>query len=141
MRLKRTIFKGCLVALLLPAGLAARQQPETRFTLNAKGARGAVRFNHTAHETAAPDPASPHRADARATCAGCHHARTDDGAPQLRKCAACHLAAGHERNPKNRALDEVDAERAFHEKCISCHRSAEKGPTACGDCHRPDGSR
>lgn len=130
--------KISLLALLLPAAMIARQKPDTQFTLNAKGRRGIVRFNHTAHETAAPDPASPHRADAKATCTGCHHTRSDVGAPQLSKCGACHFGAGDDRNPRSRAFDEVDAERAFHQKCIDCHRGAGKGPMACSDCHQVD---
>ena len=121
---------------LVPLALFAQQKPDRLLALNARGERGVVRFNHTAHEKAAPDPASPYRADPKATCAGCHHTRGETGVPQLTKCGACHFGAGHEKNPQSRAFDEVDAERAFHQTCIGCHRSANKGPTACGDCHQ-----
>jgi len=138
--LKVFAVKICLVALLFPAALLARQKPDAKFTLNAKGRRGAVLFDHAAHERAAPDPASPHPADPKATCAGCHHTRTDFGVPQLWKCGACHFGAGNDKNPQSRNFDAVDAERAFHQKCIGCHQNAGKGPTVCGDCHQAGAS-
>ena len=134
-------IKICLLALLFPAAMLARQKPDAQFKLDAKGRRGTVRFNHTAHEKAPPDPTSPHLTDPKATCAGCHHTRTEVGVPQLWKCGACHFGAGHDKNPQNRNYDEVDAERAFHQKCIGCHRSASKGPTVCNDCHQGSASQ
>jgi len=133
-----TIKLGLLL-LLFPAVIAAQQDNSDRnaeMKLNVKGKRGAVLFNHRQHEAAAPDPNSPHRADQRATCVGCHHTRSSVGAPQLWKCGSCHLDDGNEKNPRDRNFDEVYSERAFHSKCVSCHQALKKGPVACGDCHK-----
>src|ERR1051325_10766112 len=91
--------------------------------LDVKGGRGIVHFNHKAHEAVKPDPTSPHQADPKATCAGCHHTRNAVGIPQLWKCSACHRSEGRARNPQSRNYDEVYTERAFHLKCIGCHRA------------------
>lgn len=134
-----------LLLLLLPAAIAAQQgtpaQPGNSersevIRLNSQGERGAVRFNHKIHETAVPDPNSPHRAGPKATCVGCHHTRNTVGAPQLWRCGACHLNEGSAKNPRDRNFNEVYSERAFHSKCVSCHRASNKGPVTCGDCHK-----
>jgi hypothetical protein len=132
-------IKLCISLLLFPAVLAAQQDNPDKneeIRLDVKGERGAVLFNHKKHETAAPDPNSPHRADPNATCIGCHHTRSSVGAPQLWKCGSCHLGEGDTRNPRDRNFDEVYSERAFHSKCVSCHQAYNKGPVACGDCHK-----
>jgi hypothetical protein len=144
-RPKTTAVKLCLLALLLPASIAARQEPglpaglgekgEER-RLNLKGAQGVVRFNHKNHVAAAPDPTSAFRADPKATCVGCHHTRDSVGAPQLWKCSDCHLEGGQAKNPKDRDNNEVDSERAFHSNCVGCHQAANNGPVTCGDCHK-----
>lgn len=119
------------------------EQRGSTITLNSGGRRGVVAFNHKTHETMInPDAASVFPATAGAACAGCHH--TDDamGISQLVKCHACHGVEGHPKNPKNRDFDEVFAERAYHDTCISCHRSSnqkagsDKAPTSCTGCHK-----
>jgi hypothetical protein len=149
---KTSVIKLWIVLLFFPAAIAAQQgapgpsdktadkQADKRTDsdlrwLNVKGAHGAVRFDHKTHETAAPDPTSVHRADPKATCVGCHHTRNSVGAPQLWKCASCHLEEGQSKNPKDRNDDEVDSERAFHSKCVSCHKASNKGPVDCAGCH------
>jgi hypothetical protein len=143
---KISAVKLGLLVLFLPAAIAARQggaapqderdKSEERW-LNLKGPHGPVHFNHKQHVAAAPDPTSAHRADPKASCVGCHHTRDSAGAPQLWKCAECHLEEGHAKNPRDRNFDEVDSEKAFHSKCVSCHQASNKGPIACGDCHKP----
>jgi hypothetical protein len=148
-RRKAFNLKLCALLLFLPAGMLARpsawqssfgllndQSQGEAMRLNTKGRRGVVYFNHQAHEEVKPDTGSPHQADSKATCAGCHHSRNAVGVPQLWKCAACHRSEGHARNPQSRNYDEVYTERAFHLNCIGCHRASSKGPIACGDCHQ-----
>lgn len=102
--------------------------------LGLKGTRGPVCFRHKTHE------ASAHPAG---ECAACHHKRSEaTGAPILSKCSVCHRNQGDERNPRNRDMDEMYMERAFHDLCIGCHRSSNeksaagcKAPVACGECH------
>jgi hypothetical protein len=145
---KTSVVKLCFVLLFFPAVIAAQQGASVSSNrqvnkrtdsderwLNVKGDHGAVRFNHKTHEAAAPDPTSAHRADPKATCVGCHHTRNSVGAPQLWKCASCHLEEGQAKNPRDRNDNEVDSERAFHSKCVSCHKAVDKGPVACGECH------
>lgn len=116
--------------------------PPLKLDLN--GTRGVVSFSHKTHESYEnPDTAFAHQAEKGAECISCHHARSEArGTPLLWKCSACHLGGGDPRNPRNRDLDEVTSERAFHELCIGCHRASnEKGlskckaPVACSECH------
>ena len=149
---KISAVKFCIALLFFPAAIAAshaasvpidrqadkraddRDKSDERL-LNLKGAHGPVRFNHKKHEAAEPDPTSIHRAVPKATCVGCHHTRNSVGAPQLWKCGSCHLEEGQTKNPRDRNDDEVDSERAFHAKCVSCHKALNKGPITCGECH------
>ncbi len=95
-------------------------------TLDRKGARGEVRFDHTAHV----------KASTKTPCVSCHHTRTERGTPQLAPCAACHLAEGDPKNPASKtSFDELHRTRAFHDQCIGCHITAVKGPRACVECH------
>ncbi|HVF89185.1 MAG TPA: cytochrome c3 family protein [Blastocatellia bacterium] len=107
------------------------------FKLDERGKRGAVAFDHKAHEVRVnPDPRAPFQSKAGAACAGCHHTRSSFGVPQLSKCGTCHRAEGNKINPTNGDFDEVFAERAFHDSCIACHRASTKGPTTCNGCHQ-----
>jgi hypothetical protein len=152
MRLKLAVVIVYLAVAAVPSSPVALTQtpaPDTigqqgrAIALNLRGRRGVVMFNHKTHETMTnPDATTVFPARAGAACAGCHH--TDDamGIPQLVKCHACHSVEGHPKNPKNRDFDEVFAERAFHDSCISCHRASnqeagsDKAPTSCTSCHR-----
>jgi len=97
-----------------------------------------VLFNHKSHEARInPDANAPYKAKAGAACIGCHHTANSRGIPQLWKCSSCHRGEGAPTNPKNRDFDEVWSERAFHDSCIGCHRASLKGPTTCGECHKP----
>ena len=97
--------------------------------------RPAIDFNHEAH-VAALDAVG---------CRACHHAPDPDTgklvyvADEETGCSECHGAAEQEGAP---ALRE-----AYHGSCTLCHRrmskssGAFKGPTTCGECHRPDQAR
>lgn len=158
MKQKAFNIKVCALLLFFPIVMLARpfawqsvdgQLPDQSkgevLKLDVKGGRGIVYFNHQTHAAVNPDPGSPHQADPKATCAGCHHTRNAVGIPQLWKCGACHRSPGYARNPQSRNYDEVYTERAFHLKCIGCHRASSKGPTVCSDCHqnvrRADGQK
>lgn len=135
---------GLLMAVAISTGASATsgltQQQAGIITLDLKGERGVVQFNHKTHEAAInPDGTWPYPAKAGAACAGCHHTVSKRGIPQLWKCSACHRGEGDPRNPKNRDFDEVWSERAFHDTCIACHRASTKGPTTCGGCHKSGG--
>lgn len=116
-----------------------------RFTrLDLNGTRGVVSFRHKTHEGFVnPDTAFVHQAEKGAECVSCHHARSEaSGTPLLWKCTACHRGEGDPQNPKNREMDEVSSERAFHDLCIGCHRASNdkglskcKAPIACSECH------
>ena len=122
----------------LPAMGQSEEVPAKFFRLDLRGDRGVVLFNHKSHEARInPDVNAPYKAKAGAACAGCHHTMNSRGIPQLWKCGSCHRGEGDPRNPKNRDFDEVWSERAFHDSCIVCHRASSKGPTTCGECHKP----
>jgi hypothetical protein len=112
--------------------------------LDLKGTRGPVCFRHKTHEAYThPSSDFPHKAEKGSECAICHHKRSEaTGAPILVKCSVCHRNQGDPGNPRNRDMDEMHMERAFHELCIGCHRSSNekavarcKAPVACGECH------
>lgn len=89
-------------------------------------------------------------------CESCHHTNKDlvavsateanQGVP---KCISCHFAPGNEKNPKNKAGDEITVEIAYHGNpdnltnnagCIECHnrfneKTGKKSPTKCAECH------
>lgn len=137
MRLKATLTAIYTIALMAPALLFA-QQDHKLIKLDLRGRRGVVYFNHRSHQSLInPDPNFPYKAKQGAACSGCHHTSDADGVPQLWRCGACHRGPGDPSNPKNRESDQVDAERAFHDTCIGCHRASKKGPITCGGCHKP----
>lgn len=85
--------------------------------------RPGVVFNHDAHnERAGIDD-----------CIVCHHGG-ENGVidPELssedQACSECHK----DRMPKG----QTPLMRAFHKRCITCHRGLNKGPATCGGCHK-----
>lgn len=111
--------------------------------LDVNGRRGVVFFNHKSHEGLLhPGQDARHKAKPGASCSGCHHTTSPTGVPQLWKCNLCHRNEGDPANPKNSDYDDLNRERAFHDKCIGCHRAtnavsgSHKAPATCGECHR-----
>ncbi len=165
---------GVITPAALMAGPAASEDQGNRdsyqsknpiIMLNTKGVRtrGPVRFDHDEHDSLInPDPNNPHPAKEGAACIGCHHTEDARGIVQLWKCTSCHKTEGggdgkfintknkdcdQSGNPKNRECDEVYFERAFHDKCISCHIASNKeftlkqpAPVTCGGCHESLGA-
>lgn len=94
--------------------------------------RPAIVFNHEAHAEALDEPG----------CGACHHAPDPDTgklvyvADEEVGCSDCHGTAVQDGAP---ALRE-----AYHGSCTLCHRRMSKstqpfkGPTTCGECHRPE---
>ena len=102
----------------------------------------AVTFDHAMHTDMTP-------------CAACHHQAT--GVPtQDTKCVSCHAVSRetdevacsgcHEINPGNGArmkesrtanlyhTDTTGLKRAYHLKCLGCHKEMEAA-SGCEDCH------
>lgn len=76
---------------------------------------GPSSFDHALHEDIAGD------------CTLCHHHSGDRIAP----CKECHAAPFTSEN-----LDKPGLARAYHLRCISCHKeNQEEGPTDCTGCH------
>ena len=163
MKFKLAIFAIYALAALMPAIFAAQTSPAQQgcedklqlcdkkegsknFALDCRGRRGFVCFDHKAHE-AYPNPNEdfPHKAAKGSECVSCHHNRNAaTGAPILVKCSLCHRSQGamNPENPRNRDMDEVWSERAYHDLCIGCHRASNakgmvkvKAPVACSECH------
>jgi len=104
--------------------------------LDVMGKRGAVSFDHKAHETRMNlEPDYRYKAKPGAACSGCHHTTNQVGVLQLWRCSSCHREDGNSLNPRNAEFDELRSERAFHNQCIGCHRASAKGPLTCGGCH------
>src|SRR5262249_14063595 len=158
MKLKLAILVSYALLIGAPAGALSLQAPSQRDCntagacddvaaqvkkLDLNGQRGMVCFRHKTHENYLnPDSTFAHQAGESASCTGCHHKRSDaTGIPILAKCTVCHRNEGDSTNPRNRDLDEVWSERAFHELCIGCHRASNerniskcRSPVACSEC-------
>jgi hypothetical protein len=159
MMLKLTIITVYALAVLGPTARFAGQTPSQVNCkpadacndpaaqikkLDPNGERGMVCFRHKTHEAySVQDPNFAHQTGEGATCIGCHHKRSEaTGVPILAKCTTCHRNEGDPANPRNRDMDEVWSERAFHQLCIDCHRASNakaiskcKAPIACSECH------
>ncbi len=66
-------------------------------------------------------------------CAICHHGKKEEQqepgkASEAVSCVNCHAVNGKE--------GKTPYARAFHRQCILCHARIDKGPTACGECHK-----
>ncbi len=75
------------------------------------GKMGAVSFKHKAHQQ-------------MFGCKKCHHKMEPKSTPIA--CSDCHGA-----DP-----DAPDLQKAFHNKCKSCHNAMGAGPTKCNGCHK-----
>jgi hypothetical protein len=94
--------------------------------------RPAIDFNHEIHADTLDEQG----------CGVCHHAPDPDTGKLIYiedeevSCSECHGAAKKDGAP---ALRE-----AYHGSCTLCHRkiakkaNASRGPTTCGECHRPN---
>lgn len=89
-----------------------------------------------------------HSEEYKLSCADCHHDK--DGKPladlkagdNVQKCEECHINAKPGKKEfqgkyKNKPVDIMHLESAFHENCIGCHKDKGlKVGTKCGDCHQ-----
>lgn len=124
------------LALALPV-VSGDESIQKLILLDRGGKRGLVTFDHKEHETKVnPDPQARLKAKEGGACAGCHHTRDEVGAPQLVKCKSCHVQEGDVANPKNQDGKELFVEEAYHDLCITCHRTAAKAPVLCTGCHK-----
>lgn len=124
-----------MVASLIQIQYAQAQEESYRLAYTdifGKLRRPAIEFDHTTHEEALETQG----------CGACHHAPdTDSGKlvylqDEESSCSECHGTVDEDGAP---ALRE-----AFHGSCTACHRQMKKsrnefkGPTTCGECHRPE---
>ncbi|MEG1609569.1 MAG: cytochrome c3 family protein [Bilophila sp.] len=86
--------------------------------------RSKVVFDHDAHNE---------KAGLAENCVVCHHSgekgvidlkTSSEGTP----CSECHAVKAKGNLTPLR--------RAYHQQCIFCHMKTDKGPTACGECHK-----
>ena len=67
-------------------------------------------------------------------CAACHHVYDESGklvegeSSEDYTCAECHDPEGDTKH--------MELISRYHERCRSCHLELEKGPVACGECHK-----
>lgn len=111
------------LAFLLMAVVAVAAVPGKVSINQAVSKQGPVAFDHGKHAAAVK------------TCDTCHHTQkglTKDTKGEVKKCAACHLDA-KDKVPSAREMSMT--KNPYHIKCIGCHKTEKKGPTACNGCH------
>ena len=97
---------------------------------------GDVPWNHDLHA----------RMESIASCTVCHHTE-QAGNAQPKPCSHCHTRSVEQALITPEMFMEVPQKKysgengpelitALHNKCIGCHRAMQKGPVACGDCHK-----
>ena len=64
-------------------------------------------------------------------CQACHHIETADAEPE--SCFNCH---GKDPDIPDPSVSSAK-ENPFHIRCKGCHKELAKGPTKCGECHKP----
>lgn len=111
------------VGLILSTALSQEDMKEVKAEDFAPHTRPAALFAHDAHnEKAKIDD-----------CAVCHHGKDADGKMTVEEtsegqpCADCHAVDARSGTPLM---------RAYHQKCIACHRQKNAGPVCCGECHK-----
>jgi len=58
------------------------------------------------------------------SCKACHHRFPEE---QAKPCYRCH---------KEDTKTMLGLQRAYHKRCITCHKEMKKGPLVCTDCHK-----
>jgi hypothetical protein len=116
-----------VMLLLIATTVFAHRGPET-ITINAAAKKqGPVKFAHGKHHSKLVK-----------SCDTCHHTQkglteaTATGTNVV-KCTTCHLDPKSAKMPSMREASMT--KNPFHIRCISCHRSAKKGPVVCTGCH------
>jgi hypothetical protein len=111
---------------LLDEGISIKDVTETYYLLNSpiigkhEDHYGPVRFTHGKHAAASKD------------CSVCHHFRPKDPAmPETTRCSACHQDAFNPEHP-----ERIGLKAAFHQQCMTCHQTKQKGPVTCIGCHQ-----
>jgi hypothetical protein len=118
----RKVIAATILSLFTLSAFAA---PPAKVKIDAaKKKQPAVTFTHDKHVKLAK------------ACDTCHHTNkglTAESKAKVEKCSTCHL------NPKDaKVLDMADGsltKNPYHKLCISCHKTAKKGPAACNKCH------
>lgn len=122
--MKRTAVVLILTLLAVATvALAAQQPPEEVVIDAAADKQSAVTFPHADHLERVDD------------CTTCHHTAeglTLESDVKVETCSACHLDP-EEGVPGMREMSLK--KNPFHMVCVDCHKTEEKGPTKCFDCH------
>jgi hypothetical protein len=119
---RKTVVVLALLALVLAMSsaivLAHEDMPDVIVIDKAQAKKGPVTFPHEQHGKAFE-------------CKVCHHIETADVEPE--SCFNCH--------GKDPAIPDPSVssskENPFHILCRGCHQEQAKGPTKCGECHKP----
>jgi cytochrome c553 len=103
----------------------------------------ALAFNATAGDDIVIDDCAkkqaavnfPHEAHKAVTeCATCHHTQPDLAAGgEAESCAGCHVGPEDAATPDCAQMSM--SKNPYHITCVSCHKTEEKGPTKCTECH------
>jgi hypothetical protein len=124
--MRQKVTLASLFSLLLAISLFAHYPDKVQVDIAAKKQPPVV-FNHALHGDKLVK-----------TCETCHHtekgltkAKTDT--VDVKKCSECHLNPTDPKVPNQREMSLT--KNPFHVRCINCHKSEKKGPTACTGCH------
>jgi hypothetical protein len=85
----------------------------------AQSKKAPVTFNHRTHGD-------------NFDCSVCHH-NVEKGSMDGSSCFECH---GKDPDAPDPSVSSAK-ENPFHVLCKGCHKEQGKGPTKCGDCHKP----
>lgn len=124
--MKRVVTITVAVVFALVATIAFAVTVPEKVTLKAAVAKqGAVTFDHAKHATKLVPK-----------CETCHHdskGLTKDSKGPVKPCLSCHLDTKGKVMPSAREMSMT--KNPFHIRCVGCHKTEKKGPTACTGCH------
>ena len=109
------------------AAVAFAHYPTTTKVDAAMKKQPAVSFNHAKHGDTLVK-----------SCDTCHHTnkgltKAQSDKVQVKKCSECHLEAkGKVPSMRDMSLTK----NPMHIRCVNCHKTEKKGPTACTGCHK-----
>ena len=122
--MRRITITTVLLVLYCAVAMAGTTFPASVTIKEAAKKQPAVTFDHAKHATLVK------------TCETCHHTNKGlkkDAKVDVPKRSSCHLDP---KDAKVTSMREMNLQKnPFHVKCLACHKTEKKGPTACGGCH------
>lgn len=83
-----------------------------------------------------------HATEYKVQCADCHHVYKDgknvwEEGQAVQKCSECHnvYKLGKDLREASDEEKKLSLFKAYHDNCKGCHKTAQKGPVKCAECH------